>query len=273
MGDIGEYESYLRASGVKTWRARMGYLRRLREAYGKPLLELSASEINDWLVDLHINKPSRRTVVAYVKHCLRHLNAGEDPPALKGIGVVKNAKRSRVRRPEDLLTSAELRRFFDAFTDVDLRAYALLLYGTGARPGEILALRYSDTSIKEKAGKRYVQVEIPDSKTGAPRIALSAKRDVVKWVKTWLDSHGGKHEWLFPSPKGSGPRGHDSIFDAFKRAAKAAGIEKRIYPYLLRHQRATELYEAPAAIRDKAMGWITGSSQWSNYQHLNNDDL
>ncbi len=57
-----------------------------------------------------------------------------------------------------------------------------------------------------------------------------------------------------------------------KRTAEKVGITKRIYPYLLRHTRATELATAPRAFADRLMGWKSGV-MWKNYTHLATDDL
>ncbi len=267
--DLVDYATYASGSVKEAYlRGRMGYLLSLREAYAKPLEELTAKEIDGWLAGLMLGPPSLRTVAAYVRHYLRWANGGEVPAVSKAIMRPSDAQRPRVRSPKELLTPEELEALIEkGFDKVDMKAIAALIYGFGARPGEVLGLQRADVEIKRKDGVPYVQASIRETKTGIPRTVVSAKPLVVRSAEAWLRTHGGRSKMLFPSPKG-GRRHPKALTKAFYTAAERAGIDKRVYPYLLRHMRATELYDLPSASRDAAMGWTAGSSQWSNYVHL-----
>ena len=272
--DLHEFANHLRASGEVQERSimqRIGYLRRLREVYDKPLQELTAPEIEGWFAELAISPSSKRTVLVYIRHALRVLNGGEDPPLSKRLPRPKGSSYvSRVKTPDELLTEDEVQRLIDAFSAKDMSAITALIYGLGARPSDVLNLKHKDLQVRQDGGRAYIQAEIPDSK-GKPRVSYTAKPLVIRAVDEWLRSHPGGN-LLFPSPRG-GAHSAGGYRRAIKRAAERAGIEKNVYPYLLRHTRATELFELPAAVRDAQMGWTAGSPMWANYTHLRPDAI
>ncbi len=78
-------------------------------------------------------------------------------------------------------------------------------------------------------------------------------------------------EWLFPG-KEDKPLARNTFHMALKKAAEKAGIKKRVYPHLLRHLRATELYKN---LNELEMQFIFGwnsSKMLPIYAHLSNED-
>ena len=57
--------------------------------------------------------------------------------------------------------------------------------------------------------------------------------------------------------------------------AKKAGIERRVFPYLIRHTRLTELHRlgVRGLEHNKFAGHRAGSKQQGVYVHLDNDDM
>jgi integrase len=273
--DLREYADHLRAGGdvgELSIMQRLSYLRRLREVYGKPLRELEAKEIEAWLAGLSIGPSSRRTVLVYLRHALKVLNGGEAPELAKRLPKPRGGLNvSRIRTPSELLTEEEVERVAEVFTTKDLSAITLLIYGLGARPSDVLRLRKGDLTVQERQGVRFLEAQIRDSK-GRPRVAYTAKPAVIRAIEAWLGAHPGG-DLLFPSPRGGGRRHAGAFGITLKKAAKRAGIAKNVYPYLLRHVRASELYDLPAAVRDSQMGWIPGSKMWANYTHLRTEDV
>jgi integrase len=62
--------------------------------------------------------------------------------------------------------------------------------------------------------------------------------------------------------------------DLVKLIAKRAHIEKRIWPYLFRHSRNTELApEVSASVLDEYAGWVQGSAMPAFYVHLSGKNV
>jgi RNA polymerase subunit RPABC4/transcription elongation factor Spt4 len=66
---------------------------------------------------------------------------------------------------------------------------------------------------------------------------------------------------------------YNRITAILKRAAKKAGIKKRIHPHLLRHSRATQLagIMSEAALK-QYLGWTQGSKMAAVYVHMSGKD-
>ena len=67
----------------------------------------------------------------------------------------------------------------------------------------------------------------------------------------WRFYHRKSSTWLFPSNYGrkDRPIGTKTVWHACHKAAKRAGIQKRVHPHTLRHCFATHLYEAGTDLR------------------------
>ncbi len=68
--------------------------------------------------------------------------------------------------------------------------------------------------------------------------------------------------------------GYASLVKQVKKAADAAGINKRIHAHLFRHSRATFMANhLTEAQMDAVFGWVQGSSMPSTYIHLSGRDV
>ncbi len=262
--DLKDYEAYLRASGIKD--SRMSYLRRLREAYGKPLLKLSAQQINGWIAGLAIAPSTHQLVTTYLKTALKYLNGGDFPPVCKQIARRSGSSAPRVKAPQDLLTDDEVERLINATPRLDLKALVALQRATGARSGEVLRLDWEDVEFAPVNGVSSIRISIRETKTRTPRTVITPSERAIRYLKEWQKSGTGAGPvWTFRSQK--------TWWTYFKALGKKAGIRKNIYPHLLRHTRGTDLYDAPPNVRDNQMGWKPGSKMYANYTHLRPDQV
>jgi len=162
------------------------------------------------------------------------------------------------------------------------RLAAELQYGSGVRLSELMNLRIKDVDIKrgqvavrsgkgdkdrittlpEIVGERLVEwkkdiklIHDGDRRNGTPGVALPGALE-RKWPKA-----GEKWPWfwIFPAPdlstdpdSGIVRRHHlhrGTYGEALRKAAEAAGIEKRFTSHVLRHSFATHLLEGGTDIR------------------------
>lgn len=248
-----------------------GILRRFGEHTGaKGFSKLSKDDVEGWLAELRGRGLSTSTVKGYfaiLKAAIRYLNEGENPPCLRGLKA--GAKDSRVKTKGELLTETEYRRLLNVMPLSKALVFRLL-WDTGARPGEVLRLQREHLSFDHAQGREFVDLSFPDTKTGEPRTVPVVNRETLAALKSHLEAT--EDGFLFPSPVHAGealkPQG---LWSYLERAAKQAGIKKRVYPYLFRHTAATRRYNAPAGVRDRMMGWHSDMAR--NYEHLATEDV
>lgn len=158
--------------------------------------------------------------------------------------------------PSGILTQAEMRRFLDApdlRSSVGYRDKALLelLYATGARTMELLRLKVSDLDFAQRT------VIIRDGKGGkdrvipVPALAMGYAREYVEKVRPRFarTMKGGDDGTLFLNYTGYPVTKNRIAADIFKRALKAAGIDKRVTPLTIRHTLGSHLLENGMDIR------------------------
>ena len=172
--------------------------------------------------------------------------------------------------PEEILTADEVGRLADATRTPRDRTMLMVLYESGARIGELLALR-----IKHIEFDRFGALAMLNGKTGMRRVRLI---DSVPDLKIWMNHHPLRDEpdaYLFVMLKNNMPvRSHSTFLRILDRAKIKAGIKKRIYPHLFRHSRATHLAQDFTEQELKIIfGWSGGSRMPATYVHLSGGDI
>lgn len=186
----------------------------------------------------------------------------------------------RLRVPV-FLTEGECRRLFTQMTGTH-RLMAELAYGSGIRLMELLRLRVQHLDLERrqlhvrggKGDKDRITV-IPDSLVPALRNQLERLRPLYEedrrnglpgvWLPDGLEKkfkragESWEWQWMFPSREASRDpstglvRRHHTLDSAFqkgvKKAAAAAGINKRVTPHVFRHSFATHLLDRGTDLR------------------------
>lgn len=159
-----------------------------------------------------------------------------------------------------LLASCDLRMWHG------VRDYAIvmLLYDTGIRRGELLAMRTSDVETLDRASS------VVSGKSGTRTVGMGtavrrAMRDYLTRARYAVPTD---HDMLWISRDGEplGPRGVGKLIDRLKAAA---GVEGRVYPHKLRHTFSTDFLRngGNAYALQVALGH-TNPVVTSNYVHL-----
>lgn len=151
--------------------------------------------------------------------------------------------------PKELITRQELAYLISRTNSVSKRALLAFLYDSAIRPREFVILR-REHIVPDSHG---MFVMIPKAKTSARTIYLTESRKWLEHIPFGLD-YGGMASF-------------------FKRIGK--GMDKRLYPYLLRHSRLTELARSGwnQSMLCKFAGWTQGSAMAQVYIHLSDNDL
>jgi site-specific recombinase XerD len=201
---------------------------------------LGAAEIRSFLDHLvREQRVSRATLRVYVAaiHFLYRVTL--DRPVV--VRRIPFPRRDGERLPT-ILSPAEVERLIAAVSRPKHRAMLMTLYGAGLRVGEVCALVPADIDsqrmlIRVRAGKgnkdRYVML--------SPRLLAT--------LREYWRLRPPRGPYLFPSPRPDKPLSRMAVFRVVRRAARRAGLRKRVSPHVLRHCFATHLLEAGADIR------------------------
>jgi integrase len=139
------------------------------------------------------------------------------------------------RRLPTILTVEEVAKLIDSARNLLDRTLLMVLYSTGMRNCEVRHLQVKDIDSKS------MLIHIQHGKGGRDRyVPLSPKlletlREYWRWMKpkTWLFP-GTVHNW-----RADKPLTPKVVWDACQFAVQQAGIEKHVYPHLLRHSYTT----------------------------------
>jgi integrase/recombinase XerD len=137
----------------------------------------------------------------------------------------------------------------DTSTPRGLRDKALIevLYATGLRVSELIALRAGDLNLEEGyltcIGKGDKQRMVP------------LGTDAIEWVRRYVrDGRSAllrkkTSPWLFVNARDGGPLSRVGFWKVLKAYGKAAGLSRPLSPHVLRHSFATHLLERGADLR------------------------
>lgn len=170
--------------------------------------------------------------------------------------VVEAVRPPKLKRDEvQPLNAAQVRALLEAASEADDRLSTLYTVAvrTGMRPGEMLALRWSDVDLE--AGTVQINRALSEGEFTPPKTARSRRRiNLSPATITALKSHRKRqleermaraglwedHGLVFPSSVGT-PKSQRNLNREFKSAAKRAGLPQHFKLYDLRHTCATLL--------------------------------
>jgi integrase/recombinase XerC len=268
---FGEHIGVERGLSPHTRRAYESDVRQLTVYTGAEIgpAQVDADHIRAWLASLHRRRsPATRgrklaSVRAFFRWLIREGEVRDDPTA--GLPMPKLEK--RLPRPlsvddcEQLITNdrrtlrqpapeggdRERRSQWMTLRD---RALVELLYGTGIRIGELVALDVRDLELRA----REVRVMGKGSKERIVPIPEQARRALSAWLKVRRHS-GVMSEPLFISlrpRREGGPRrlaAREARRILGERAVRA-DLDQHVHPHRLRHSYATHLLDMGADLRE-----------------------
>jgi integrase/recombinase XerD len=157
------------------------------------------------------------------------------------------------RLPVDVLTQEEARRLLESTPiekprDIRDRAMLEVLYATGIRRSEILALTIYSVDLQTAT------LRIEQGKGGKTRL-VPLTQSAVAALKLYLAEARGRiaqaasQTVLFVSTRSGGPLSGNDLSRIVRKAALRAKIPKQVRPHTLRHSCATHLLQGQADIR------------------------
>ena len=254
---IYHYEKFLKAIG--------GSIDLLKA--GRPELERAIAKINN----LDLSPDERRKIKVMIKVFYKHF-LGEDLYYPKQIAWIKTSGAKNRMLPEDLLTEEDIVKLLDAATSLRDKALVALLYDTGMRIGELEGLRKKDVDTDSEPA--HVTV---NGKTGMRRVPiLFSVPYLAQYLNSMKSMKSGDSLWFAAGTWSNSGKiiSGDGIRQQLKKIAKKAGIDKRIYPHLFRHSRASNYANKLTEQQLKMFfGWTGDSKMAATYVHLSGRDI
>jgi integrase/recombinase XerD len=162
----------------------------------------------------------------------------------------KIVKPPRPQRLPDILTREEVHGLLGSVRKLRYRVFLILLYSTGLRLGEGLALEIGDIDSNR------MRIHVRGGKGDKDRYVPITDR-LLTLLRRWWMIH--RHpSLLFPNPSGgskrmckaSGPMDRGGVQLALKAAVKERGIRLRITVHSLRHCFSTHMLELGVDLRE-----------------------
>ncbi|MEO6699164.1 MAG: tyrosine recombinase XerC [Paraperlucidibaca sp.] len=259
--DIAAFLSYLSSQRLASPHTVKAYSRDIQALAGflvshdthawcdftRPLLEAWIGECRDR--DLSTRSIGRQlsAVRRFYDHLSRTQAVGEHPT--RGYQL----KQRGVALPQ-VLDVDHIQQLLDAPAPSDEKAAQLwrrdkamleLFYSSGLRLAELSQLKLSDLDLS--AG--LVTVLGKGRKTRVLPVGKMAREAIVVWLGTRPELvRAGSESWLFLSQRGD-RLSERSIQARLVHQAKRVGLDRRLYPHLLRHSFASHLLESSHDLR------------------------
>jgi integrase/recombinase XerD len=231
-------ELQLRRFASLTQKAYLGAVTGLAKRYGIAPDQLSAAQVQDYLVYLLSERRLQWNSVNVIASGLKFFygQVVKRPEVALAIPPRRHA-----RHLPEILSAAELLRLFAAASRPKDRALLLTAYGGGLRVSEVVRLQIPD--IDSQRG----MLRVARGKGDKDRYTLLSQRLVEELRAYWLIDR--PRAWLFPGRRAGQPLDDNTARDIFNRTKARAGIVKRGSIHMLRHSFATHLLEAGVDLR------------------------
>jgi integrase/recombinase XerD len=139
-----------------------------------------------------------------------------------------------------VLSKQVVKDIIDAASHIKHKCILSLMYSSGLRIGELLALKPEDIDSKR------MLVRVNQGKGKRDRLTLLSEKVLVD-LRIYFKKHRPK-TWLFESPD-EGKYSASGVQKIIKKAAITAGVKKHVNPHMFRHSFATHLLEAGTDLR------------------------
>ena len=164
-----------------------------------------------------------------------------------------------------LLKTEQIEAIVKKEPDFVRKAFFTTLYESGMRPQELRLLQWKHVHVDGDQG--LSQIHVFATKTSRARTVFV--KEATFYLKRLFENR--ESEYVFPSPENKNePLPKSTSFRWIQEMGKAVHIH--MFPYLLRHTRAHELYSRmPSKVAQRFMGH--GSDMSDLYAHISSKDI
>ena len=230
-------ELRLRGYSERTVESYVAQVKRFVKHYMRPAEELGPEEIRAYLLHITVEEKLASSSVNQAIYALRFFYT-----ELLGRPWTEKfrCQRIKTRKLRDVLSEEEVVRLLGAITNVKHRAMAMMLYATGLRLSELLAVRLEDLDTES------MRLRVVAAKGGRQRYVMLSER-LLRTLRAYIECYQPS-SLLFFGPDRRRPLEPSSVQRVVKAAAQRAGITKSVSPHVLRHSFATHLMERGTSV-------------------------
>jgi len=238
--------------------------------------QLVPSTVTDYALHLEARRTkagqplSRASCRTYLKALQQWMGWLQKRKGVEGIDSTQVPLPPLRRQQREVLSRLELQTLEDAAPTERNKLLIRLMADTGAREGEVVSMKRED--LIERGRVHYVRLR---GKTGERMIPIQPS--LYRRLRAYAEGKSGRPRSAQPRlflserrrPQGEHePLTENGVYQAFRDAVTRSGLERRVYPHLLRHSAITAMVVKgmhPALVSD-----ITGVSVQviaSHYSH------
>lgn len=232
-------EMKLRNYSHKTAKAYLSCLRRfVQYAHPKHPREATDGDLRGFLLFLIEREHYAAATINQVINALRFLYVDlyGRPMAL---GTLPRPRKER--KLPVVLSEGEVRRLFEALSNLKHKTMLMLVYSAGLRVSEVVRLQWED--LDEERGMMHIR----GAKGKKDRYTILSNVLVQILQQYWKIYQ--PREWLFEGELAGKPYAIRSAQNVFERAVQRAGISKQVSIHSLRHAFATHMLEHGTDLR------------------------
>ena len=223
------------------------FLAHFSQRFHRPPDRLGPQQIREYQAELFKKRKLASSTVTVYLAALRFFYT---KTLKRGWSVAETPYPKRAKHVPSIMSQEEVARLIDAARTPFHRTLLMTLYATGVRRAELTHLKISNVD-----SQRMV-VHIQGGKGRIDRDVMLSPKLLQELREHWRRLRRKPSEWLFPGNRwhtGDTPITTKVVWDACKKAAQQAGIQKRLHPHTLRHCFATHLLEQGADLRNIQM--------------------
>lgn len=235
-------------STAKAYRDRLGWFGEWLAAVDVRLEEVTRDTVEQWISDMRargISPKHRANCVGAVRCFFSWL--ADERGALPRNPLARFRPMKIPKKLPQVLEVSDVLRLIDAARTPRERVIVELFYGSGIRKAELLGLDLPDVDlagervlIRGKGGRERYQPISPQA-AAAIREWLPLRAEILQRRKR------GRLDALLVTREGR--IGRQTILNTVHQLAERAGLDRRVYPHLLRHCFATHLLNGGANLR------------------------